>query len=82
MKLTRRHRRELEQVESDLQRALDYVRRPDIAVAHKRGPATTTLHYTRPDGATLYELAKDIGSNLTGLESGLVRVRRMLQEAG
>jgi hypothetical protein len=44
---------------------------PSVAVARKGGPATTTLHYTRADGSTLYEVAKDIGSDLTGLDAGI-----------
>lgn len=81
MKLTNKVRRELELVILDLKRARDYLAKDTIAVCHKGGVATTTLHMTRKmDGAIFYEVNKELGSNLTGLCEGLRKLDRMLIE--
>lgn len=79
MKLQARTRKELELVLLDLKRALDYVRKPETAVCHKGGVATTALHMTRRmDGAVFYEVNKEIGSNLTGLAEGIRKLENLL----
>lgn len=78
-KMQVRTRRELELVMLDLKRALDYLRKDTVAVCHKGGVATTTLHMTRKlDGAVFYEMNKEIGSNITGLEMGIAKLGRLL----
>jgi hypothetical protein len=77
--MLKRDRRELELVVLDLKRALQYINRPETCVCRVGGPATTTLHMTRPmDGKVFYEVNKEIGSNLTGLAEGLRKLERML----
>ena len=69
--LTRKQLAELDLAFRHARRAHDYLTRPDVAVARKGQPATTTLHYTRADGSTLYEVNKEYGSDLTGLETAM-----------
>lgn len=76
--LTRKQRRELEQVLYHMNRALVFISNESVAVACRDNMATTTLHYTRPDGACLYEIAKDIGSDLTGLPDAVRHLSRFL----
>lgn len=82
-KLTRKQRAALAQVEHDLARALAFIKAPEVAVARRSAEGTTSLHYVRaasalaPAGA-LYEIEKEYGSNLTGLEAGLSRLRLFL----
>ena len=71
MKLTKKARDDLRFVLRNAERAHIYISSPNIAVARKGGPATTTLHYTRADGSALYEVDKEIGSDLTGLKSAI-----------
>jgi hypothetical protein len=59
-------------------RAHEYIMRPDHAVCVRRTAATTTLDYTRPDGSVLYEVAREYGSDLTGLESCIAELRSIL----
>lgn len=79
MKIPAGVRRELELVLLDLKRAHDYMSKPETAVCHKGGRPTTTLHMERKlDGAVFYEINKEIGSNLTGLEMGIRKLERLL----
>jgi hypothetical protein len=79
VKLTNKMRRELELIQIDLLRAFEYVRKDSTAICRKGGVATTTLHMTRQmDGAVFYEVNKEIGSNLIGLEEGLRKLARLL----
>ncbi len=79
MKMTGKVRNELELVLLDLKRARDYLAKESIAVCHKGGTATTTLHMTRKlDGAIFYEVNKEIGSNLTGLAEGIRKLDLLL----
>lgn len=78
LSLTRVQRIHVESALRNVSRALTYLQRADIAVCRKGGPATTTLHYTRADGSTLYEVDKSIGSDLCGIESALEDLRRLI----
>jgi len=69
----------------NLELARAYLYAPDIAIALKGkpsingpAPATTTLHYTRADGCTLYEVEKAYGSDLTGLDNAIHTLCRFL----
>lgn len=92
-KLTKVQRNTLELVTSDLKRALAFIREKDISICQRGPNASTTLHFTRKPvnpillnaeqvalgDYSLFELDKEIGSNLTGLEMGLVKLLRFLE---
>lgn len=78
-KLTRAQKRDIESALHHVRRALNFVRRPDTVVAIQCRQATTTLHYTRPDGAVLYSIDKEIGSDLTGMEFAEKELLNMLE---
>lgn len=79
--MTKTQSRALHGVLADLKRGLTYLDQPRVAIARKgQGDATTTLHFTRADGATLYEVAKDIGSELALLRTGIANLERFLAE--
>jgi len=77
-KFTRVQKLQLEHVLRNATRALHYVMQPDVAIARKGGVATTTLHYFRADGSVLYEVDKEIGSDLCGLQSAVDDLQRLL----
>lgn len=77
-RMTRVQRRDIERALYHVKRAAAYINRPDTAVAKVDNMATTTLHYTRADGRVLYEVAKDIGSDLCGL-SDCIRILEQLE---
>ena len=78
-KLTRQQTRELLGVVSSLDRALRYVVRDRTAICYRDTMATTTLHYSRADGsAHLVEVEKEIGSDMTGLRTGLDSLKKFL----
>lgn len=62
------------------ERALKYIERTDIAICRADSPATTTLHYRRDDGSTMYPLTKDIGSDITGLGSCIQELRNIIAD--
>ena len=78
-KLSKRQLNVLGSALYNLERARDYIMRPDIAVCHKgTGIPTTTLHYTHAaSNATLYEVTKEYGSDLVGLLDGIRQVQRV-----
>lgn len=77
-KLTNKQRQALEHALYHLERAHKFLMAPDTAVARRCRQASTTLHYTRADGAVLYEIAREIGSDLVGLETGIAALRQFL----
>jgi len=79
-RLTKKQRNELGAVLESLRRADQYLRGPNVAVCRKGGAATTTLHYTRADGSVMFEVDKEIGSDLTGLGMGLDKLSLFLSE--
>ena len=78
-RLTRKQTDRLLTVLYHLNRANGYINQPDVAVAHKCSQATTTLHYSRPDGSALYSVDKQIGSDLTGLAEGIRQLQMFLE---
>ena len=71
-KLTNKQRDELRYALRCAERALAYIDRHDIAVCKVGNQATTTLHFTNPaSDRTLYELNKDMGSDLVGIRSAI-----------
>uniref|UniRef100_A0A6M3L0R5 Uncharacterized protein n=1 Tax=viral metagenome TaxID=1070528 RepID=A0A6M3L0R5_9ZZZZ len=78
MKLTKKQISSLYYVLRNLERARDYLMSKDTAVCHKGTFASTTLHYSRADGSTLYEVEKTYGSDLTGLFNGIESIKSLL----
>ena len=76
--LTRKQRTALEQILYHAKRAESYIRQPDVSIARKGGVATTTLHYVNHQGTVLYEVNKEIGSNITGLYDVVRLLERFL----
>jgi len=75
---THKQIREIERCLYRLELARAFLKRTDVAVAIKGKLATTTLHYTRGDGNTLYEIDKEIGSDLTGFDWGIEHLRWLI----
>lgn len=69
--LTKKQTAELANILRRLGEAEKYLMDANIAVCRKGGAATTTLHYTRQDGNVLYEVNKQVGSDLCQLREGL-----------
>jgi len=81
--LTGKQKRQIQRAIDHLDRAIEFIRSPRVAVAIREKMATTTLHYTRAlDGAILYEIDKEIGSDLCGLAMGHEELCRLLESAG
>lgn len=79
-KLTNKQRRVIEIALDHLNRANKFITTDNIAIARKGSFASTTLHYARADGSTLYEVEKAYGSDLTGLQAGIETLNSFLSE--
>jgi hypothetical protein len=79
-RFTGKQRREIERAIGHLQRAAKFLAQPRVAVATRDDRATTTAHYTRADGGVLYEINKEIGSDLCGLDMGLRALRDLIEQ--
>ena len=66
-KLTKAQKHTLSRAYQAISRAETYLMSPNLAIARRCDYASTTLHYTRSDGAILYEVQKEYGSDLTGI---------------
>ncbi len=77
-KLTRAQTATLETTLYHLKRAQRYLTSEKTAVCRRDTMASTTLHYSRADGKALYEVEKEIGSDLTGLADGIRQIERLL----
>ncbi len=80
-KLTKAQQRHLQRALAHAERAHAYLMSDQIAVARKDRAATTTLHYTRSDGSTLYEVQKEYGSDLTGLADCIADLKALLSSS-
>jgi len=76
--LTRKQRESLETILYHAKRAERYVRQPNISIARKGGMASTTLHCVNQQGTVLYEVDKEIGSDLCGLYDAVRSLDRFL----
>lgn len=76
--LTRKQRTALEAILYHAKRAERYIKQPTVAIARKGGTATTTLHCVNQQGTVLYEIDKEIGSDLTGLYETVLSLERFL----
>ena len=82
MALTKKQTKSLLDVLYHAKRAATMITREDVAFCRKGGPATTTLHYTRADGSVMQEMAKDIGSDLCGIEFAIRGLERFIESDG
>jgi hypothetical protein len=79
MKLTKRDRKLLESVFSDLRRGQTYIMQPSVHVCKEYPNDSTTLVFTRAyDGMKLTDLDKEIGSELALLHTGVNRLKTLL----
>ena len=78
-KLTKAQRASIERALYHANRANAYIMAPDLALCRRERFATTTLHYTRGDGAILYEVAKH-SSHLVGLPDAIRDLERILAD--
>ena len=78
-KLTKVLRLRIEYALRNAERAHRYIHDPKRALCIHLDMATTTLDYTRPDGAVLTEVAKH-SSDIVGLESAIAELRAILTE--
>lgn len=81
MKLTQKLVKRLEYALRNAERAHRMIHDPSVAVARRSTLASTTLHYTRPDGAALYEIERAYGSDLVGLETCIAELRSIIVES-
>src|SRR5258708_617605 len=79
-KLTRDQMHRLDTILNRLVQAERFIKADDLAVA-KRCPATTTLHYVRADGQALYEVNKEVGSDLCNLYTARQELEAFLADA-
>ena len=77
-KLTKKQFHRLNEIRATLLRAERYLYDPAVAICRKGGMATTTLHYTRADGSTMYEVEKAIGSDLCALPQAITDLTAIL----
>ena len=86
MALTKKQLRRLEEIRYALSSGVTYLRKPNIAVCIKGSPlssfmATTTYHAVRPlDGVTLYEVEKEMGSELCMAFTALHSLEKLIEE--
>ena len=76
--LTRKQRQSLETILYHAKRAEKYIKQPTVAIARKGGMASTTLHCVNQQGTVLYEIDKEIGSDLVGLYDAVRSLERFL----
>jgi hypothetical protein len=97
-KLTKDQRRQLEDTLASLDRAIAYVMADETAICKRRAKATTIIDFTRErhvpkllrtkaevrfgDYTALTEVAKEIGSDLTGLFNARRTLAAFLNGAG
>jgi len=79
MKAKKRHIKHLKMILSDMIRARDYIMDEEHAICKRVKHATTTLHYTRPDGDVLYEVTKEYGSKLCRLFTAISSLRNLIE---
>jgi hypothetical protein len=76
--LTCKQRQSLETILYHAKRAERYIKQPTIAIARKGGIPSTTLHCVNQQGTVLYEIDKEIGSDITGLYDAVRSLERFL----
>ncbi len=81
-KFTRKQIRQIESILYHAERAHKYLMDTRTAIARRDTVASTTLHYVRPDGSALYEVAKEIGSDLCGLPDAIRGLKDLVEDNG
>jgi hypothetical protein len=76
--LTCKQRTALEAILYHAKRAERYIKQPTVAIARKGGMASTTLHCVNQQGTVLYEIDKEIGSDIVGLYDAVRSLERFL----
>ena len=76
--LTAAQVRSIETVLYHLQRAKAYIEEDSTVLATKKSQATTTLDFMLPGGSAACEVAKDMGSDIAGLEMGISYLNNFL----
>lgn len=76
--LTKKQTKALQTILYHLNRADKYLMSPTTAIGRLGSPATTSLHFTRPDGVTFYKMDKEIGSDLTGLRDAMKLLQQFI----
>jgi hypothetical protein len=79
-KLTLKQRGALNSILMDASRANAYIMSPETAVCYRKDRSTTTLDYTRPDGAVLTEAQREYGSLLCRLPEAIRKLQAFLDE--
>ena len=79
-KMTRRDRRKLELILSNLERGQAYLLSPDVLICRRKGASTTTLDFSNQQGEVCVSVDKQIGSDIALLHSGISLLRQMLCE--
>lgn len=78
-KLSKATKNNINEVIVDLRKGINYIKSEKTALCRKDKTATTTLHFTRKcDNAVLYELNKDIGSELNYIYNALCNLEKLL----
>jgi hypothetical protein len=81
-KLTKRQKNDIQQIIKHLQRGQSLIDSDSISVCRKKEQETTSLDFVRKsDGSVLYEIDKEIGSNLTGFPEAARLLHIFLNEA-
>lgn len=70
-KLTAAQERQIETVLYHLHRAREYINSPHTVIARTKTMCTTTLDFEVPGVGAASPIAKDIGSDLVGLQMGI-----------
>lgn len=78
-KLTAAQARAIETVLYHLKRAEGFITKDSVVVAIKKSHKTTTQDFLLADGTPATAIAKDIGSDLCGLEMGRHYLENFLQ---
>lgn len=79
-KLTKAQASALRHILDHISRGQAFIMSERIAVARRADQATTTAHYVRAqDGACLYELDKEIGSELTLIHNAVEKLNSFIE---
>jgi hypothetical protein len=80
MAMTKKQLKQLEDIQMLLLRSQAWLMSDGIAVARAGNQATTDLHFVRPDGATLYPVDKEIGSDLALLHTAIAKLNQFINQ--
>jgi len=80
--LTKRQRKEIDRAFYAASRALGYIGNGNTVICKRKEVETTTLDYVRRNGGgcVLYEVNKEIGSDLCGLSDCVESLRSVIVE--